>query len=621
MTASDEQGRLDLDQFDEDGDTLPVEGIPSAGAAPSVASGDDGSRVVRIQLDIAAIDREFDYFVPPAWSDDGRDDNLRVGSRVRVQLGGRRVGGWVVADYVDPPAGVSLRPLAKLSGLGPTAEVIDLARWAARRWVGRLAGFLTTASPPNVVEALDPPSVPRLVPEVSQSWAKRAFDNDRTVLRLPPSTDVGPVAIEAARLGDALVLVPSIVQARLLAIRLRQVGLPVAVLPGDWAAAAAGGLVVGSRGAAFGPVGDLAAVVVVDEHDEAYQEQRSPTWHARDVAVERARRAGVPCLLTSPSPSLEALAWGDLLVLSRAEERAGWPVIDLVDRRSDDPARAGLFSDALVSVLRTDGNDPVVCVLNRRGRSRLLACNACGTLTRCEKHRVPLTQGDDEMLICGVDGDRRPGVCETCGSTRFRNLRAGVTRVREELEALAGRPVVEVTSGTDPGGLPDAGVYVGTEAVLHRIDKASRVVFLEFDQELLAPRFRAAEQAMGLLVRAARLLGPRSNGGRLVVQTRQSDHEVLQAALHADPGRLVGPELERRRFLGLPPHSVLARVSGSVAAEFVGRLGQPDGIDVLGPRNGAWLVRAVDHDQLTEALVGVDRPRGGLQLQVDPPRV
>jgi primosomal protein N' (replication factor Y) len=219
------------------------------------------------------------------------------------------------------------------------------------------------------------------------------------------------VAVEAARLGDALVLVPSTDRARLLAMRLRRAGLPVALLPRDWAAAAAGGLVVGSRGAAFGPVGDLAAVLVVDEHDEAYQEERSPTWHARDVVVERARRAGVPCLLTSPSPSLEALAWGDLLVPSRAEERAGWPVVDLVDRRMEDPVRSGLFSPTLVPMLRGEAGDPVVCVLNRKGRSRLLACDGCGELARCEEHRVPMVQDVDDRLRCPMGDDHgRPVV-------------------------------------------------------------------------------------------------------------------------------------------------------------------------------------------------------------------
>ena len=89
------------------------------------------------------------------------------------------------------------------------------------------------------------------------------------------------------------------------------------------------------------------AIVVVDEHDEGLQEERAPTWHARDVAIERARRAGIPCVLLSPCPSLEALDAADRVVEpSRAEERAGWPILDVVDRRRDDP-RSGLYSDRL----------------------------------------------------------------------------------------------------------------------------------------------------------------------------------------------------------------------------------------------------------------------------------
>jgi primosomal protein N' (replication factor Y) len=235
-----------------------------------------------------------------------------------------------------------------------------------------------------------------------------------------------------------------------------------------------------------------------------------------------------------------------------------------------------------------------------------------------------MVQDVDDRLRCPLDeAHSRPVVCDSCGATRFRNLRAGVSRVREELEALAGRPVLEVTTETDAGLLDVGGasVFVGTEAVLHRIQRrVARVVFLEFDQELLAPRMRASEQAMALLVRASRLLGPRSAGGRLMVQTRQPDHEVLQAVLHADPGRLVPDEKERRSLLGQPPFAALARVSGAVAPEFMARLGSPDGIDVMGPRDGSWLVRARDHDQLSEALLAVSRPAGRLRLEVDPRR-
>ena len=142
MTVPGEQGRLDFEQRDPFERTIEEAPKSSPGARP---------RVVRVQPDVAAIDREFDYLLPEAWTEDGRADLLCVGSRVRIQLGGRRVGGWVTADYVEPPAGVVLRPLAKFSGFGPRSEIIDLARWAARRWAGRLAGFLTTASPPKMV--------------------------------------------------------------------------------------------------------------------------------------------------------------------------------------------------------------------------------------------------------------------------------------------------------------------------------------------------------------------------------------------------------------------------------------------------------------------------------------
>jgi primosomal protein N' (replication factor Y) len=208
----------------------------------------------------------------------------------------------------------------------------------------------------------------------------------------------------------------------------------------------------------------------------------------------------------------------------------------------------------------------------------------------------------------------------------MRNLRAGVTRVREELEALAQRRVVEVTAAkplepaTSSLGPDTERVYVGTEAVLHQLDSAHAVIFLDFDQELLAPRALAAEQAGALLVRAARLVGARDEGGRVVVQTRLPRHEVIDAALHADPGRLAVVERARREELALPPFAALALVSGPAAGAFAERLGRPLGVDVLGPMDGRYLVRAADHATLCAALAAVERPAGRLRIAVDPHR-
>jgi primosomal protein N' (replication factor Y) len=197
-------------------------------------------------------------------------------------------------------------------------------------------------------------------------------------------------------------------------------------------------------------------------------------------------------------------------------------------------------------------------------------------------------------------------------------LRVGVTRAAEELAALARTEVVEVTGDSVPGSLSDARIYVGTEAVLHQVPQADVVAFLDLDQELLAPRYRAAEEALALLARASRILGGRRRDGRLVLQTRLPEHEVVQAALHADPSRVSAAERDRRRILGYPPSTAMAAVSGAAADEYV--LGVDD-LDLLGPRDGTWLLRAPDHATLLSALEQAPRPAGRLRLDVDPLRV
>jgi primosomal protein N' (replication factor Y) len=576
----------------------------------------DRGRVARVLVDEPAIDKRFDYLVPDSFG-----DQVRVGDRVRIALAGRRVGGWIVDLDVEPPAGVTLRPLARWSGRGPTPDLLDLADWAAWRWAGRPASFLRTASPERVVTGLPAPAAAAGSPAGTvDRLAGDALRHPRSVVRLPPATDPSAVALAAAALGHALVLCPTAALARHVADRLARAGVPVARHPQGWAQGAAGATVVGTRAAAWAPVGGLAAVVVVDEHDEAHQQEQAPTWHARDVAAERARRAGVPCVATSPVPSLEALGWGRLVTPDRAAERAGWPVVDVVDMRRQDP-RTGLLPPPLVRLLRSDRR--VVCVLNRTGRARLLACAACGELARCERCDANVTQPAEGGLACVRCGAVRPVVCSACGAGRLKALRQGVTRVRDEIEALVGEPVAEVSgSPTGPGAAdPGTRVVVGTEAGLHQVRRADVVAFLDVDQELLAPRYRAAEQALGLLARAARLVGGKERGGRVVVQTFLPRHEVVQAALHGDPGRASEAEAARRALLHFPPAAALAEVSGPAAPAFVEALGAPPGVEVLGPAGGRWLVRAPDHNTLCDALAATERPPGRLRVAVDPARI
>ena len=571
---------------------------------------------MRVLPDVVGIDRAFDYVVPTSWEADGRAERIVVGSMVRIPLAGRRVDGWVTAIEVKPESGVRLVELVKLRGMGPSPELLDLAGWAAWRWAGRRVAFLRAASPERMVAAAAKRRPRDPVPAGPRDVFDDAFDHGVATVRVAPDDDGLGVALAACRRGDALILTADTARARHLAVALRRAGVSVALAPDEWAAAAGGATVVGTRSAAWMPMPDLAAVVVIDEHDERFKEERTPAWHAREVALERARRAGVPAVMTSAVPSLEALRAGPLLRRDRSIERDDWPIVDVLDRRDEDPTRSGPFAADLRRHI--DGDRRVVCVLNRTGRARLLACAACGELVRSDDGGQIMRLVDDELV--SADGsERRPVVCTGCGSTTLKTLRMGVERAREELEAFLGEPVDEITAATEQR--PQRRVAIGTEAVLHRIDRADVVVFLDFDQELLAVRQRAAEQAMAMISQAARLVGGRGSGGRVVVQTRQPEHEVILAAGRGDPSLVAVAERDRRRPLRLPPYGAQVSISGEGAAALIDSFGTVEGVQVRGPLDDRWLLRAESHAPILDRLAEIERPAARVRIDVDPLRV
>ena len=153
------------------------------------------------------------------------------------------------------------------------------------------------------------------------------------------------------------------------------------------------------------------------------------------------------------------------------------------------------------------------------------------------------------------------------------------------------------------------------------------MAFLDLDQELLAPRYRAAEQALALVARAARVVaasaapGARA-AGRLLLQTRMPDHEVVQAGVAGRCGaRGRGGASPPHELLRLPPETAMAEVSGAAAAAFVEALGSPAGVEVVDAGSGRWWVRAPDHQALCDALAATRRPTGRLRIEVDPLRI
>jgi primosomal protein N' (replication factor Y) len=623
---------------------------------------------VRVRTDVPALSRLFDYAVPDTWTDD-----VIVGTRVRVALHGRRVGGWVVDDDVTPPEGVEPLPLKGWSGWGPPAPVIDLAEWAAWRWAGPVSFFLGVASPLRPVRRL--PAVPGGAGRSGDSALANAFDEmvaqairegavgegTSTVLRIPPTTDLIDLVLSVVtapqivgRPGSVVVLVPSVGWAERLCGRLVRRSYRATT---DWAAARAGWpIVVGSRAAAWAPLPQVSAALVLDAHDEAYKEESAPTYSAVDVVTERARRAGSPCIVTSPCPSTVLRAGRAEHLLPVTAERAGWSAVERVDRRGADP-RTGMFSEEFVRLARTVLDDPdgvarrgpLVCFYDRTGRARLLACAHCGELAQCTTCGAAVAQ-HGTGLRCPRCGSERPLVCAACGKLRMKTVRVGVSRLREELAALLGTEVGEVSgpavarsagraasgsvgggaggpSGGPSGGdgIPATPVLVGTEAVLHRVRRAAAVVFLDIDLHLLAPRFSATDETLALLARASRMVGPRHTGpawARLLLQTRVPDHPVLEAVARGDLSEVAEGEEAMRRSARLPPFSALASLTGPLAAGYADALreaGVGTGVTLSELPDGGYLAQAQDHGALCDLLASVPRPGGrGLRVAVDP---
>lgn len=447
-----------------------------------------------------------------------------------------------------------------------------------------------------------------------------AFAGELTAVRTTPADDALALSLAAAHHGAALILVPTISQRHDLVRSLREAGVKVAEYDEQWERSAGGGFTtVGTRTAAFAPMPTIDAVLVIDEHATTYKEERTPAWNARDVAVERARRAEVPCVLASPSPSLEALTAADRqLVPERSVERNSWPRVDLIDLRDQD--KPGLLTDRIVDVVRGPG--PVACVLNRKGRARMLACARCGSLAACEECGGALREDDDGRLLCARDGTSRPMVCAECKGTHLKQLRLGISRLAEDLTALAKRDVTEVTAETPQTHLRGDQLFVGTEALLHRLERARAIIFLDFDQELAVPRVRAAEDAFALLALAARRLGPKAGGGRLLIQTRRPEDVVVQAAMAGDPGRVAKAQRDVRQVFHQPPYGAWALLSGAGAEEYVESVrrtitnqGSPVQVNRLDDR---FRMAARDHDALLDLIHSVERPADRLRIEIDP---
>lgn len=406
----------------------------------------------------------------------------------------------------------------------------------------------------------------------------------------------------------ALVLVPEIALTPQLASRFRaRFGDDVAVLHSAlpsrerleaWRRLRSGevGIALGARSAIFAPVRALGVVVVDEEHDPSFKQEEGVRYHARDLALVRARQSAAIAILGSATPSLESARNAEegrfrrLLLGARATPRP-LPSVEIVDLRRHPPGPDGLFSTPLAEAVAATlaAGQQTILFLNRRGFSPLLLCRACGHVARCPHCAVSFTyHRGRERLVCHYCGTTTevPPVCPACRAPRLERLGIGTEQVESLVrdrfpDARVGR-LDRDTAGQGAGRMTTAGglaatlaamqageidVLVGTQMVTkgHDFGGVTLVGVLHPDQALHLPDFRAAERTFQLLEQVGGRAGRGDRAGRVIIQTYAPDHPAIVAAQAHDYEGFAREELRARAELGYPPFArmVVLRLDGS----------------------------------------------------------
>ena len=566
------------------------------------------ARAVRIITDVAAVDRPFDYLVTE------KTAQVAIGDRVRVDFNNRSVRGWVI-DEVEVDR--ELKPLTKWLGYGPPPSLLALLNWASVRWYSPVSRFLISTSPKRLITSL--PVAPAKNP-LSAAASQSALRIAPGVIQVSPTTDplaliLGAYEDSLSREGSLLVLVPTESWASRLRGRLEQRGCAVASGENEWDRMRSGWpVVVGARGTALAPVPKVSGAVIIDADDESYRSEAAPTWDTLTMLRERCARDNAPLWATSclPSPALV-----NSLPFEKTDDiTTGWPSVEIIDRRNSDP-RDGVLSreavDAAHKALSTNEPVAVVVVLQRLGTGKLFVCQKCGELARCPK----CSQGEEEVgefLSCADRHEMRGNFCLHCGATNLKRVRTGVTTLARDVGAQLSQDVTEITGASDLEGALHR-VVVGTEAVWQRVRHCGVVIFVDFDQYLLAPRDSARRSALRAVAKAGRLVGSRKDAkGEVVLQTRRSQDIVLRSLQSLDFAELMKEDDLDSQVLKLPPYGAVASVSGESAEAFVKEFSDPR--VTIHQSGDTFELRSESFEVLCNALKEVERPSGKFRVAV-----
>ncbi|HVI51709.1 MAG TPA: primosomal protein N' [Candidatus Sulfotelmatobacter sp.] len=399
-------------------------------------------------------------------------------------------------------------------------------------------------------------------------------------------------------------------------------------------------VVVGARSALFLPYPELGLIVVDEEHDASFKQEEGVIYHARDMAVVRARVGAIPVVLASATPSLETQANVQAgryrkLHLPNRHGGAELPEMALIDLRRHPPARRSWLSPLLLQAVSETiaAGEQALLFLNRRGYAPLTLCNACGYRLQCPHCTAWLVEhrgiGRLQCHHCGYHSSL-PDKCPSCDAEdSFRACGPGVERLAEEVESKFPDARIAVMASDTLSGPKAAAemvermanreidLLIGTQVVAkgHHFPLLTLVGVVDADLGLAGGDLRAAERTFQLLSQVAGRAGRAEHPGRVLLQTYQPDHPVMGALISGDAAQFYAEEARARQESGMPPYGKLVALilSGEDAAQvdkaaalLARSAPHGEGVLVLGPAPAPMAILRGRHRR--RLLIRVPRP-------------
>lgn len=346
-------------------------------------------------------------------------------------------------------------------------------------------------------------------------------------------------------------------------------------------------IVVGARSAIFAPLSDIGLIILDEEHVESYKQDVTPFYHAKDVAIFRAKYHNCKVLLGSATPSLESRARAGkgvyhLLRLDKRINNQPLPkttVINLTDYHNVD-RESYIFSIKLRNAIQNalDNFNQVILLINKRGFSSSVSCRSCGYIFKCPTCNIPLTyHKSDRMLKCHhcnyVDVDH--DVCPECGSKYLMRAGYGTERIEEEIKKLfpeartlrldsdSAKVRTKIPQIIEQFRLKQADILIGTQMIAkgHDFPDVTLVGIVNADIGLSLPSYRSSERVFQLITQAVGRSGRKDKKGEAIIQTYSPNHYAITMAARQDYELFYRKEMEMRKLQSYPPYTFLASIS------------------------------------------------------------